>query len=108
MAGTIDMTTKKEGRVPNIHPGMVLREDFLEELGISAAQLARDIDVPANRMTEIVAERRGITPDTAYRLGLYFRTGAKFWLNLQASYDLEELERNEGDQIKARIRTHAA
>ncbi len=59
-------------------------------------------------MSEIVAERRGVTPDTAYRLGLYFRTGAKFWLNLQASYDLEELERNAGNRIKARIRAPAA
>ena len=73
-----------------------------------AAQFARDIDVPSNRMSEIAAERRSITPDTAFRLELYFRTGAKFWLNLQASYDLEELERNEGTPIKARVRSRAA
>jgi antitoxin HigA-1 len=64
--------------------------------------------VPANRLSEIIAGRRNVTPDTAFRLSLYLGTSAEFWLNLQANYDLETLRRAEGDAIKARVRPHAA
>jgi addiction module HigA family antidote len=72
-----------------LHPGEVLREDFLKPLGITAYRLAKDIDVPVNRITGIVNEERGITADTALRLGAYFGTSAKVWAGLQSDYDLE-------------------
>ena len=72
-----------------LHPGEVLREDFLKPMGITAYRLAKDIDVPVNRITGIVNEERGITADTALRLGAYFGTSAKVWAGLQVDYDLE-------------------
>lgn len=74
---------------PPIHPGEILREEFLLPLGISQYRLAKEIHVPPRRINEIVLEKRGITADTAIRLGLYFTTTAQFWLNLQARYELE-------------------
>ena len=84
------MTTKR----PRIrtHPGEVLREEFLAPLGLSAHQLAEAVRVPANRISDIVRERRGITADTAIRLGRYFGTSAAFWLNLQIAHDLSRAE----------------
>ncbi len=79
----------KSRRLPPIHPGEILREDFMVPLGISMNQLALNLHVPVTRIAEIVHERRGITPDTALRLGRYFNTSARFWLNAQAAYDLE-------------------
>ncbi len=73
-----------------IHPGEVLLEDFLEPLGISQYRLAHDISVPPRRINEIVHGKRGITADTALRLARYFGTTERFWLNLQARFDLEE------------------
>jgi len=81
-----------------IHPGETLRED-LEALDISAAELARQIDVPATRITEILNGRRAITGDTALRLGNYFGTSGEFWLNLQKLYELRLAEREKGEQI---------
>jgi addiction module HigA family antidote len=75
-----------------IHPGEILREDFLKPLGLSMSRLAMDLRVPVTRVAEIVHGRRGITPDTALRLGRYFNTSARFWLNAQAAYDLEVAE----------------
>ena len=74
---------------PPIHPGEILREEFLVPLGISQYRLAKEIHVPPRRINEIFLEKRGITADTAIRLGLYFATTAQFWLNLQARYELE-------------------
>jgi addiction module HigA family antidote len=74
---------------PPIHPGEILREEFLVPLGISQYRLAKEIHVPARRINEIVLEKRGISADTALRLGRYFGTTARFWINLQARYDLE-------------------
>ncbi len=79
----------KSRRLPPIHPGEILREDFLVPLGISMNHLALELHVPVTRIAEIVHERRGVTPDTALRLGRYFNTSARFWLNAQAAYDLE-------------------
>ena len=76
-------------RVPPVHPGEMLREEFLVPLGLSANALALAIAVPATRIGEIVNERRGITGDTAIRLGEYFRVSAEFWMNLQKQYELE-------------------
>ena len=81
--------------LPNIHPGEILQEDFLEPLGLSQYRLAKSIGVSARRINEIVHGMRGITADTALRLGLFFKTSAEFWMNLQSHYDLEqERERN--------------
>jgi antitoxin HigA-1 len=79
----------KSERLPPIHAGEILCEDFMKSLGISMNRLALDLRVPVTRIAEIVHERRGITPDTALRLGRYFNTSARFWMNAQSSYDLE-------------------
>ena len=71
-----------------IHPGEILREEFMIPMKISQNRLALAIGVPATRVGEIVNERRAITADTAIRLGTYFKTGPEFWINLQANYDL--------------------
>src|SRR5450755_4617757 len=79
----------REKLLPPIHPGEILRADFIEPLGLSMNRLALDLRVPVTRIAEIVHERRGITPDTALRLARYFNTSAGFWMNLQTAYDLE-------------------
>ncbi len=81
-----------------IHPGETLRED-LEELGMSAAELARQIAVPVSRITEIINGRRSITGDTALRLGRYFGTSGEFWLNLQKLYELRLAQEKNGAAI---------
>jgi antitoxin HigA-1 len=75
--------------LPPIHPGEILRTEFMEPLQLSMNRLALDLRVPVTRIAEIIHERRGITPDTALRLARYFNTSAGFWLNLQTAYDLE-------------------
>jgi addiction module HigA family antidote len=82
-----------------IHPGEQL-EDELQELGISAAELARQIEVPMNRVTGIINGQRGITADTALRLGHWFGTSAEYWLNLQNLYELRLAREEIGDRIK--------
>ncbi len=76
--------------LPNIHPGEVLLEEFLQPLSISQNALARAVDVPPRRINEIVHGKRSITADTAVRLAIYFGTSEKFWIGLQDDYDLEE------------------
>ena len=82
-----------------IHPGEHLAEE-LNELGMSAAELARQIDVPVNRITSILNAERGVTADTALRLGHWFGTTAEFWLNLQTLYELRLARREVGDRVK--------
>jgi addiction module HigA family antidote len=91
------------------HPGEVLREEFMVPLGISANALARDLDVPPNRITGIIADRdpRAVTPDTALRLAAYFGTSAEFWINLQSAYDLSLAQMNHGNRIARRVRPRA-
>jgi antitoxin HigA-1 len=89
----------KMPRIP-IHPGEVLAED-LTALGISAAALARQLQVPTNRITEILNGQRAVTGDTALRLGHFFDTSAAFWLNLQSLYELRLAEQKAGKSIKA-------
>ncbi len=81
-------TSRKAKRMPPVHPGEVLREDLLKELGISEYRLAKDIGVPPLRINQIVKGKRSITADTALRLGRYFGTSAEFWMNMQAHYEL--------------------
>jgi antitoxin HigA-1 len=90
---------KPNKRLRPIHPGEILREDYLRPLGLSANRLALDLRVPVTRVGEILNERRGITADTAVRLGRYFNTNPRFWLNLQSAYDLEIAE----DELLPRI-----
>jgi addiction module HigA family antidote len=84
-----------------IHPGEILMEEFLKPLGITQYKLAKDINVPARRINEIVHGKRSITADTALRLSRYFNLSERFWLNLQARYDLEV----EKDKLNDRIET---
>ncbi len=86
-----------------IHPGEVLREEFLIPHGLSAHALAQALRVPAPRINDIVRERRAVTPDTALRLARYFGTTPQFWLNLQASYDLKIAMREAGRRIERDI-----
>jgi antitoxin HigA-1 len=86
-----------------ITPGEILREDFMEPMGISINQLSRDISVPPNRISEIVNGKRGLTADTALRLERYFGVEAQFWLNLQSEYDLRMMKRKIWNDIEQRI-----
>lgn len=83
-----------------IHPGEHLKDE-LEELGISASELARQLRVPANRLTEIMAGERSVSAETAVLLGHWFGMNAAFWMNLQSTYDLRCAERNLGKTLKA-------
>ena len=82
----------KEKKLPSIHPGEILMEEFLKPMGISQYRLAKDITVPPRRINEIVHGKRAITADTALRLGRFFGMSPHFWLNLQTRYDLEITE----------------
>ncbi len=90
-------------RLPPVHPGEVLREDFLKELDLTPRQLAAAIKVPPNRIYQIINCRRAITPDTARRLARYFGTSAEVWLGMQMDYDLAVLEDRRGPQIDREI-----
>lgn len=95
MASRTDMETDADlDQLPNVHPGEILEEEFLKPMGLSHYRIARDIGVSQRRIDEIVAGRRAVTAETALLLARYFGTSARLWLNLQASYDLEEAERH--------------
>ena len=98
------MATKK---MRPIHPGEIIREEYLAPLQMTSNALATALHVPAPRINEIVRERRAITPDTALRLARYFNTTAQFWLNLQSAYDLKQAEDQAGRKIAAEIRPMA-
>ena len=82
-----------------VHPGEILREQFMKPLGLSMNKLAIGLHVPVTRIAEIVHERRAITTDTALRLGRYFKTTPVFWMNLQVRYDLEVAEDEQAEKI---------
>ena len=88
-----------------IHPGEILREEYLVPLNMSAHALAMELHVPAPRVNDIVRERRAVTPDTALRLARCFGTTAQFWLNLQSSYDLKQAEIESGKKINEEVRS---
>ncbi len=90
-----------------LHPGEILREQFMQDHGLSINRLARDLRVPPTRISEIVNRARGITPDTALRLARYFGTSAEFWMNLQTAYDLD-VARESQDRIAADVLPIAA
>jgi antitoxin HigA-1 len=83
-----------------IHPGEILREEFLKPMGISAYKLAKRLRVPPPRINDIVLERRGITADTAVRLSRFFRTTEQFWLNLQDAYDVSRVKTERADELE--------
>ena len=95
------------GRVAPVHPGEVLLEEFLKPLGISQYRLAKEIGVPPRRINEIVHGKRAVTADTALRLSRYFATSDRFWLNLQAQYDLEVEKDRLGDRLDREVRVLA-
>ena len=97
---------KKEKLAP-IHPGEILMEEFLKPLGISQYRLAKDIHVPARRINEIVQGKRSISADTALRLSRYFNLSERFWLNLQARYDLEMQKDKLNGRIEAEVKVLA-
>ena len=95
-------------KLPFIHPGEILLEEFLKPMAISQYRLAKDINVPARRINEIVHGKRSITADTALRLGRYFGMSAQFWLNLQSRYDLEITADALKDRLEKEVQVLAA
>jgi antitoxin HigA-1 len=110
-AGKIDLSDVIDpaaAPIPPITPGELLREEWLEPLGITAYRLAKDIGVPPNRVTAILAGERAITADTALRLAQYFGTDAEAWINMQTRYDLAMERRAHGDAIARAVRPRVA
>ena len=109
-AGRIDLSDVRGRGKPigPIHPGEILQEEFLGPMKITAYRLAKDIRVPLNRITAVLAGTRGITADTAMRLGRYFGTSAGLWMNLQGRYDLETARLELGAQIANEVTPIAA
>ena len=99
---------KPAQRLDPIHPGEILLEDFMKPLGISTNKLARDLDVPPNRIGAIVNGARSITVDSALRLGTYFHVSPETWLGLQIDYDLRLARQRDGDRIVRSVRTRPA
>jgi addiction module HigA family antidote len=97
----------KEKKLPPIHPGEILMEEFLEPMGISQYRLAKDISVPPRRINEIVHGKRAITPNTALRLSRYFGLSERFWINLQARYDLEIEKDRLQDRLEREVQIYA-
>ena len=105
----VDFSDVRTGRrLPLVHPGEILRDEFLTPMGISVYELANVIKVPRSRVNDIVLGRRAITTDTAMRLGRYFGTSPEFWINLQARYDLDVADRTMRRQIEREIAPRAA
>jgi addiction module HigA family antidote len=92
--------------LPPVHPGEVLLEEFLEPLGLTQYRLAKDVSVPARRINEIVHGTRAISADTALRLARYFGTSDRFWLNLQAAYDLDVERDRLGKRLEQEVAVH--
>jgi antitoxin HigA-1 len=93
-------------RIPNIHPGEILSEDFLKPMGLSAYRLSKGANIDQTRISEIIRGKRSVTADTALRLARFFGNSPEFWLNLQAHYDLEQKKREMEKDLK-KIRPYA-
>ena len=98
----------KESKIPPLHPGEVLQEEFLKELGISQNKLGQDLGVPPHRINEIVQGKRGITADTALRLARYFNMSPPFWLGLQMDYELNQEADPLASRLKKEVRVYQA
>jgi len=108
-AGRVDFAEVVTGkRLALIHPGAILRDDFLQPMKISIYTLAQAIKVPRSRVNDIVLGRCGITADTAFRLAHYFGTSPDFWINLQARYELDAADRKLRRRIEREVRPRAA
>lgn len=102
--GDVDFSDVASGRrLPPVHPGEILRDEFLEPLGLSVYRAAQALKVSRPRLNEIVLGRRGVTTDTALRLGRYLGVTPEFWINLQTRYDLEAAERTTRRQIEQEV-----
>jgi antitoxin HigA-1 len=99
---------RRKRDLPPVHPGEILKADFLEPLGLSVNALSKRIKVPRARLNDIVRGKRGVSADTAMRLARYFGVSAQFWMNLQSHYELEMAEQALGDRLGREIRPHAA
>ena len=105
----VDFSDVASGRrLPPVHPGEILRDEFLTPLGLSVYRLAREIGVSRPRLNDIVLGRRAVTTDTALRLGRYFGTTPEFWINLQTRYDLDVAERTVRRKIEREVAPRAA
>jgi addiction module HigA family antidote len=105
----VDFSEVRSGRrLPPVHPGEILRDEFLEPMGISVYELAQAIKVPRSRANDIVRGRRALSTDTAIRLGRYFGTSPEFWINLQSRYDLDVADRTVRQRIEQEVRPRAA
>jgi len=105
----LDLRGIKTGHMLDaVHPGSVLLNDFIEPMGITRYRVAKAIGVQQRRIDEICAGERGITADTAVRLGLAFGVEPQFWLNLQAQYDIEVIQRDQGEHLAEEVQTLAA
>lgn len=96
----------REKKIPPIHPGEILLEEFLKPMNISQYRISKDINVPARRINEIVQGKRGITANTALRLGHYFGMSPQFWINLQTHYDLEVESDKLANKLKREVRVY--
>jgi addiction module HigA family antidote len=99
---------KKNNRMPPIHPGEILKEDLMKPLGLTISSLARELRIPATRLSEIVNGRRGLNADAALRLSRYFGNTPEFWINLQAAYDLRTTIRSSASRIEREVRPRKA
>lgn len=97
----------RTNKMPPVHPGEILMEEFLTPMGISQYRLAHDISVPPRRINEIVHGTRGVTADTALRLGRYFGISPQFWLNLQGHFDLEQEQDRLGKRLDQEVQAFA-
>lgn len=104
MRSKLSTTTRSKDKMPPLHPGEMLREEFMRPLGISSNALALALHVPVTRISEIVKERRSVTADTALRLAQYFGMPADFWMNLQTQYELETAEDHLAASIRREVR----
>ena len=108
-SGKIDVSDVATSRkLPAVHPGDVLREEFLEPLSLSIYRLAKDLKVQRSRLNEIALGQRSISADTALRLAIYFGTTPEFWINLQAQYDLDIARRELRNKIRREVAPRAA
>jgi addiction module HigA family antidote len=101
------MSSRKVKRLAPVHPGEILQLEFLEPLGLSQYRLAKELKVPARRINEIVLGKRSVSADTALRLGRFFGTSELFWLNLQATYDLDVERDRLGSRLAREVRAYA-
>ena len=105
----VDLSDVVSGqRLPPVHPGQILRDDYLIPMGLSVYRLAQELRIPRPRLNDVVLGRRGVTVDTALRLGYYFGTTPEFWINLQTRYDLDVADRTVRRQIEQEIKPYAA